>query len=63
MSQPDPDVPELLTVAEVARWLRVNIRTIYRWVRAEQLPYIRLGRGLRFTRAEVGAWIRRRSAG
>jgi excisionase family DNA binding protein len=60
MNQADPDVPELMTVAEVARWLRVNQRTIYRWVCAEQLPHIRLRRGLQFTRADVEAWIHSR---
>jgi excisionase family DNA binding protein len=62
MNHTDPDVPELLTVAEVARWLRVDVRTVYRWVRVAQIPHVRAGRGLRFTRSHVEAWIRRRSA-
>lgn len=60
---PPDDVPELLTVAEVARWLRFDVRTIYRWVHEEQLPHVRLGRSLRFTRADVEAWMRRRAEG
>jgi excisionase family DNA binding protein len=68
MSQPDAerileDAPELMTVVEVARWLRVHQRTVYRLVRQEDLPHVRVGRGLRFTRAEVEAWMRRRSEG
>ena len=54
---------ELLTVAEVARWLRITPRTVYRFVRNAQLPHVRVGRGLRFTRAAVEAWLRRRAEG
>jgi excisionase family DNA binding protein len=66
MSQPHADVPpeaesELLTAVELARWLRITPRTVYRFVRNAQLPYVRVGRGLRFKRADVEAWIRRRS--
>ena len=68
MSQPHADMPPeaesaLLTAIELARWLRITPRTVYRFVRTAQLPYVRVGRGLRFTRADVEAWIRRRSKG
>ena len=63
MNQADPDAPELLTVAEVARWLRVDPRTIYRWVRVAQIPHVRLERGVRFKRTDVDAWMRERAEG
>jgi PTS system nitrogen regulatory IIA component len=54
---------ELLTVVEVARWLRITPRTVYRFVHHAQLPHIRVGRGLRFKRADVEAWLRRHAEG
>jgi excisionase family DNA binding protein len=49
MSQPHADVPpeaesELLTAVELARWLHITPRTVYRFVRNAQLPYVRVGR-------------------
>jgi excisionase family DNA binding protein len=58
MSQPN----DLLTVAEVAHWLRVDVRTIYRWLRAGQLPSLRVGRGWRVRRRDVEAWMRQRTS-
>ena len=68
MSEPAADVPPeaepaLLTAVELARWLRVAPRTVYRFVRHAQLPYVRVGRGLRFKRADVEAWMHRRAEG
>jgi excisionase family DNA binding protein len=52
---------ELLTVAEVARWLRVDRRTVYRWLRGGELPHRRVGQEYRFLRSEIEAWLRRRT--
>ena len=54
MSQPHADMPPeaesaLLTAIELARWLRITPRTVYRFVHTALLPYVRVGRGLRFT--------------
>jgi excisionase family DNA binding protein len=51
---------ELLTVAEIAAWLRITPRTVYRFIRHAQLPYRRVGAQYRFLRREVDAWLRRR---
>jgi len=51
-----PDgMPELLTVAEVAAWLKVHPNTIRRWAQRGLLRYYRIGpRGdRRFDRTEV----------
>jgi excisionase family DNA binding protein len=51
---------ELLTVAEIAAWLRITPRTVYRFIRHAQLPDRRVGAQYRFLRREVDAWLRRR---
>jgi excisionase family DNA binding protein len=54
---------ELLTAEEIAAWLRITPRTVYRFVRYAQLPSVRVGRGLWFRRAEIAAWLRRHEEG
>jgi excisionase family DNA binding protein len=37
--------PELITVSEAAALLKVNERTIRRWIEAEKIPYLELPSG------------------
>jgi excisionase family DNA binding protein len=48
----------LLDAAEAARLLHVPRSTLYELVRSRHLPHIRVGRGLRFTRADLAQWVR-----
>lgn len=52
---------ELLTVAELARELHVSADTIYRWSEQGDLPAIKLGRVLRFRRADISGWLNARA--
>lgn len=51
--------PTIMTVQEVARYLRVHVVTVYRMIRQGQLPAIRVGRGWRFKKDEIDLWLRR----
>jgi excisionase family DNA binding protein len=56
-----PDDPshaseDILTVEEVARYLRVHPVTVQRWVRAGTLPAARVGRTYRIKRADLDLW-------
>lgn len=46
-----------LTVAEVADVLRVSTMTVYRLIKAEQLPATRVGRSLRIRPEDVDAYL------
>ena len=48
-----------LTTEEVLAYLNVTPRTIYRLIRASDLPAIRIGQQWRFRRADVEAWLER----
>lgn len=49
---------ELLTVEDVASWLRVEPGTVYRWVSAGRAPkYVKAGGLVRFRRRDVRAWL------
>lgn len=55
---PGADAEPLLDVGEVARWLKVSPRTIYRWAELGYLPHVKLGNRLRFTRRQVEDFIK-----
>jgi excisionase family DNA binding protein len=48
-----PDLPELMTVTEVATALRVSRATIYRLVNNGDLAGVRVGKAVRITRRAV----------
>ena len=49
---------ELLTVKEVAEWLRLTPRTIYSWVKQGRLKVYHIGKQLRFRREEINSFLR-----
>jgi excisionase family DNA binding protein len=46
-----------LTTTEVIEYLQVNLRTLYRLLKAGKLPAVRVGRQWRFRKADVDAWL------
>ena len=45
----------LLTVEQVSRLLQLHPNTVYRLVRRSRLPFVRIGRSIRFDRAEIAS--------
>jgi excisionase family DNA binding protein len=60
---PQAETSELLTVPEVAAWLKLKPKTVYEWAARGKLPCIRLGGLLRFSRADVSLWLDARKEG
>ncbi len=54
---------DVMTVSEVAEYLRVNPQTVYRKAKAGELPAVRIGRAIRFRRSELESWLRTPAAG
>ncbi|MFE8035266.1 methylation-associated defense system helix-turn-helix domain-containing protein MAD1 [Thiohalocapsa marina] len=52
---------EILTIKEVAEYLKVTERTIYRLAGAKKIPAFKVGGTWRFSRADIDEWIRRQS--
>jgi excisionase family DNA binding protein len=48
---------DILTLTEVAAYLRVTKRTLYRLAQEGQLPAFKLGGTWRFRREELDRWI------
>lgn len=54
---------EILTLEEVAKYLRVSERTVYDWANKGEIPCGKLGTTWRFKRSEVEKWVDSRLAG
>lgn len=50
---------EIMTIEEVAEYLRVSERTVYDWAQKGQLPGGKLGTTWRFKRADIESWVNR----
>jgi excisionase family DNA binding protein len=48
---------EIITVDELCSWLKVSRKTTERW-RKEGLPYMQLGRSIRFEKEAVLQWLK-----
>ncbi len=59
--QPDKDA--ILTIKEVATYLKVTERTIYRLSQAKKIPSFKVGGMWRFLRNDIDSWIARKSSG
>jgi len=49
----------LLTIAEAAEHLGVSDTTVYRLISRDELAYVRIGRAIRITPADLAAYIAR----
>jgi excisionase family DNA binding protein len=58
-----PAAEALLTLADVARLLRLHPASARRLIHAEGLPAVRLGRRLRVSATELRAWLAARRVG
>ena len=52
---------QLLTVNELAHFLNVKVKTLYSMVHRSEIPFIKVGRLLRFNREQIETWLSKRS--
>jgi excisionase family DNA binding protein len=50
------ETPSILTLENVAEYLRVHPSTIYRLLKKRQLPAFKVGRDWRFNRESIDSW-------
>jgi len=48
---------EILTVPEVAEYLKLSKSKMYRMVQRGQIPHVKIGRNVRIRREDLLAWI------
>jgi excisionase family DNA binding protein len=48
---------EILTIEEVARYLRLTPQTIYKWAQEKRIPGAKLGKEWRFRKSIIDRWL------
>lgn len=56
------DPGEIFTLDEVAAYLKVGKRTVYRLAAAKKIPAFKVGGTWRFQRRDIDQWIQRQTA-
>ena len=51
----------IMTIGEVAAYLKVTERTIYRLAAAKKIPAFKVGGSWRFSRGDIDSWIKEQS--
>ena len=49
---------DLMTSHELADYLKVDLRTVYRYIKQGQIPKVKVGGRWRFRRSDIEAWLR-----
>lgn len=57
------DEGEILTLRQVAEFLKVTDRTIYRLAAAKKIPAFKVGGTWRFSKADITEWIQQQTQG
>ena len=52
-----PNEESFLTTEEGLEYLQVNLRTVYRLIKAGKIPAVRVGRQWRFRKRDIDAWL------
>ena len=50
-------LPQLLTIDQLAEQLNVSVRHVRRLVAERRVPYLKVGKFVRFDSAEIGEWL------
>jgi excisionase family DNA binding protein len=53
---------EILTISEVAKYLRLNEKTTYRYAAEKIIPGFKVGGAWRFRKSEIDKWIKKQEA-
>ena len=52
-----PQLNDIMTLEEVAEYLRLKPQTIYTWAQEKKIPAAKLGKEWRFRRSIVDKWF------
>jgi excisionase family DNA binding protein len=54
-------VNELMTIEDLAAYLKVSRRTIYEWLKLNKVPALKIVGQWRFKREKIDAWMEQQS--
>jgi excisionase family DNA binding protein len=59
LATPTTTLPQLLTIDQLAEQLNVSVRHVRRLVAEKRVPYLKVGKFVRFDSAEISSWLDR----
>ena len=54
---PIEDSRRLLSIGQLSQQLGVSVKTLYGWVYLRQIPYVKMGRLVKFDSRDIEKWI------
>jgi len=54
-------VQKLMTIKEVADYLRLSRVTVYKMTRQGKIPALKIGKQWRYNRSEIDSWVKQKS--
>lgn len=51
--------PDVMTIEELARYLKLAVATLYKKTQAHEIPFTKVGNLLRFTKVSIDRWLER----
>jgi excisionase family DNA binding protein len=61
MSSPTLIVPRLMSIEQVSVYVDLSVHTVYRMVSQRRIPFVKIGRLVKFDHAEIDRWIASKS--
>lgn len=58
-AEPLIPVPDVMTIEELARYLKLAVATLYKKAQAHEIPFTKVGNLLRFTKTSIDTWLAR----
>ena len=52
---------KLLTIEELSEYIGITVNTAYSWVSQKKIPYIKVGRLVRFDMDKINEWVEQNS--
>ena len=53
--------PNLISIQQAAEYLRITVGTIYQWRSQHKIPYIKVGRRVKFKKEQLDQWLTERT--
>ena len=53
--------PNLISIQQAAEYLGITVGTIYQWRSQHKIPYIKVGRRVKFKKEQLDQWLAERT--
>ena len=53
--------PNLISIQQAAEYLGITVGTIYQWRSQHKIPYIKVGRRVKFKKEQLDQWLTERT--